>query len=273
MMVGRDVSFRVEKQRAAPGEVRLSVRDLWVRDDRDLPAVRGLSLEVRAGEIVGIAGVEGNGQRELEEALGGLRPVARGQVLICGQDTTGGRPRDIFKAGLGYVPSDRYRTALLRDFSLAENLVLQKIGEAPYTRRGFLREAAIRANAAERVRAFDIRAPSVRASVSKLSGGNAQKLIMARELSHQPRLLLAAQPTRGIDVGAIEYLHQELIRQRDAGMAILLISTELEEILGLSDRIVVLYEGQIVAEHPGETADVNELGLMMAGAKFGQRTR
>jgi len=269
MMVGREVSFRVTKKPAAPGEVRLSVRNLWVQDDRDLPALRGVSLDVRAGEIVGIAGVEGNGQRELEEAIAGLRPAREGQVLLCGQDVTHSAPRRRYRAGLSHVPSDRYRTALLRDFSLAENMVLQTIDQQPFTRRGLLREAAIRTNARELVETFDIRTAAVDVKMSNLSGGNAQKAVMARELSHQPRVLLAAQPTRGIDVGAIEFLHQELVRQRDLGMAILLISTELEEILSLSDRIFVLYEGQVVGERSGEAADVHELGLMMAGSSLG----
>jgi len=267
MMVGREVSFRVTKKPAAPREVRLSVRNLWVQDDRDLPALRGVSLDVRAGEIVGIAGGEGNGQRELEEAIAGLRPAREGQVLLCGQDVTHSAPRRRYQAGLSHVPSDRYRTALLRDFSLAENMVLQTIDQQPFTRRGLLREAAIRTNARELVETFDIRTAAVDVKMSNLSGGNAQKAVMARELSHQPRVLLAAQPTRGIDVGAIEFLHQELVRQRDLGMAILLISTELEEILSLSDRIFVLYEGQVVGERSGEAADVHELGLMMAGSR------
>jgi ABC-type uncharacterized transport system ATPase subunit len=266
LMVGREVSFRVKKRLAEPGEIRLAVRNLWVRDDRDLPALRGVSLEVRASEIVGIAGVEGNGQRELEEALGGLRPVQAGQIILAGRDVSHCSPREIFQAGLAYVPSDRYQTALLPEFSVAENLVLQTIDQPPYTRRGLLREDAIRTNARGCIRAFDIRTPSERVPVATLSGGNAQKVVMARELSRQPRLLLAAQPTRGLDVGAMEFVHQELVRQRDQGMAILLISTELEEILSLSDRILVLYEGQFVGERPAERADVHDLGMMMAGA-------
>jgi simple sugar transport system ATP-binding protein len=244
---------------------------LHVLDDRDLPAVRGLNLEIRAGEIVGLAGVEGNGQRELEEAIGGLRRVAQGQMMLCGQDITHRSPWDIFAAGLGHIPSDRYQTALLRDFTVSENLALVTIDRPPFTRRGFLRQAAIEANAQKLVQDFDIRTPSVQVEVSKLSGGNAQKVVLARELSHQPQVLIAAQPTRGVDVGAIEYLHQELIRQRDAGMAILLISTELDEILNLSDRIVVLYEGQVMGEQAIEAADIEALGLMMAGSHQGQQ--
>jgi ABC-type uncharacterized transport system ATPase subunit len=267
MMVGRDVQFRVQKKSAQPSEMLLSVRDLWVDDDRGLPALRGISLDVRAGEIVGIAGVEGNGQRELEECIAGLRKAKRGQVIVCNKDLTNQSPGAIFDAGLGDVPSDRYRTGLLREFSIAENLVLRTIGRRPYTRRGFLQQGAINDNAAAQVKQYDIRTPSTRASVATLSGGNAQKVVMARELSHAPKVLLASQPTRGLDIGAIEFMHRELIKQRDEGMAILLISTELEEILSLSDRILILYEGRVMGERSSQEADVHELGLMMAGSK------
>ncbi len=266
MMVGREVLLRVEKKPATPGEVRLATSDLWVNDDRDLPALRGVGVEVRAGEIVGVAGVAGNGQRELEDAISGLRHVERGQVVLCGRDATNLSPGEIFEMGLGHVPSDRYGVGLLGDFSVAENLVLETFHQPPFTQRGFLSDAAINANAERLVVDFDIRTPSIATNASKLSGGNAQKIILARELSRRPRVLLAAQPTRGLDVGATEYVRQELVRQRDEGMGILLISTELEEILSLSDRIVVLYEGRVVGERATEEANVEELGLMMAGS-------
>jgi simple sugar transport system ATP-binding protein len=270
MMVGRDVLLRVEKKLSTPGKVQLSVRDLMVNTDRELPALRGINLDVRTGEIVSIAGVEGNGQRELEEAISGMRQVEQGQVILCGHDVTNATPRKIFTAGLGYVPSDRYQTALLVDFSVANNLVLQTFDQAPYTQQGILRQPAIKANAQKLVKTFDIRTSSTEADVSSLSGGNAQKVVLARELSRQPQVLLVAQPTRGIDVGAIEYIRQELVRQRDQGIAILLISTELEEILGLSDRIIVLYEGQVMGEGTAEEfkSNVQNLGLMMAGSKL-----
>lgn len=267
MMVGREVLFRVDKQPAAPGEVQLAVRDLHIQDGRGLPALRGVSFEVRAGEIVGLAGVEGNGQRELEDAIGGLSAVEQGQIVLGGQDVTNATPRNIFMAGLGHVPSDRYETALLADFSVADNLVLETIDQPPYTRHGRLNRPAIAANAEQLVKAFDIRPATIEAEVGNLSGGNAQKVVLARALSHHPRLLLVAQPTRGVDIGAIEYVHQELIRHRDEGMAILLISTELDEILNLSDRILVLYEGQIMGECTAAAADVETLGLMMAGTR------
>jgi general nucleoside transport system ATP-binding protein len=267
LMVGRDVQFRTAKAAAAPKATRLALHNLRVNDDRALPALRGINLAVRAGEIVGIAGVEGNGQRELEEAILGLRPIEQGQVLVDGQDVTSAPPGIKLTSGLGYVPSDRYRTAVLADFSIAENLVLSKVGQPPFIRHGLLNGRAIAVNAEKLVKAFDIRTPSTATPVGKLSGGNAQKVVLARELAHQPAVLLVAQPTRGVDVGAIEFIHQALIRQRDQGMAILLISTELEEILNLSDRILVLYEGEIMGECSGATADLQQLGLMMAGSR------
>jgi ABC-type uncharacterized transport system ATPase subunit len=271
MMVGRDVLLRVEKEQPTPGEIQLSVRDLQVNTDRQLPALRGINLEVRAGEIVSIAGVEGNGQRELEEAISGMRQIEQGQVILGGEDVTNASPRKIFNAGLGYVPSDRYQTALLVDFSVANNLVLQTFDQAPFTQRGILNEAAIKVNAQKLVKAFDIRTSSTEADVSSLSGGNAQKVVLARELSRHPQVLLVVQPTRGIDVGAIEYIRQELVRQRDQGVAILLISTELEEILDLSDRVIVLYEGRVMGERTAEEfkSNVQELGLLMAGSELG----
>ncbi|GIV82823.1 MAG: ABC transporter ATP-binding protein [Caldilinea sp.] len=265
MMVGREVMLRVDKAPATPGEVLLRIQNLHAKDDRGLPALRGVNLTVRAGEIVGVAGVEGNGQRELEETLRGLRPVSAGRIELCGRDVTGCAPRDIIDAGLGHVPSDRYRTGLLRDFSVAENLALVTVDRPPFTRRGLLDMAAMRSRARQLVQAFDVRTPSVDVRVAALSGGNAQKVVLAREIAHGPRVLLVAQPTRGVDVGAIEYVHRELVRRRDEGMAILLISTELDEILALSDRIVVLYQGRIVGECPAEGVSVEALGLMMGG--------
>jgi ABC-type uncharacterized transport system ATPase subunit len=265
MMVGREVMLRVDKAPATPGEVLLRIQNLHAKDDRGLPALRGVNLTVRAGEIVGVAGVEGNGQRELEETLRGLRPVSAGRIELCGRDVTGRAPRDIIDAGLGHVPSDRYRTGLLRDFSVAENLALVTVDRPPFTRRGLLDMAVMRSRARQLVQAFDVRTPSVDVRVAALSGGNAQKVVLAREIAHGPRVLLVAQPTRGVDVGAIEYVHRELVRRRDEGMAILLISTELDEILTLSDRIVVLYQGRIVGECPAEGVSVEALGLMMGG--------
>jgi general nucleoside transport system ATP-binding protein len=266
-MVGRNVLLKVTKTPANPAEPRLQLVDVWAKSDRNLPALRGLNLTVRSGEIVGLAGVDGNGQSELEQVIAGLRPVSQGQVLINGRDTTHGPVQAIHAAGLAHIPSDRYNMGLLSDFSVAENLLLQRIGQPPFTRHGFLNWRVIRQEAARLIAAYDVRVPTSEHKAGVLSGGNAQKMILARELNRQPQVLLAAQPTRGVDVSAIEYIHARLIEQRDAGVAILLISTELEEILTLSDRIAVLYEGQIVGLVETAEADINQLGLMMAGTR------
>lgn len=263
MMVGRDVLLTAVKSPARPGEVRLAVTDLQADSDRGLPALCGVDFEVRAGEILGVAGVAGNGQSELEEVIAGLRPATAGRVTICGRPVIYGASPD----RLAHIPSDRYRMGLLSDFSVAENLFLQRIGQPPFTQRGVLNWEAIRQQAAELVAAYDVRVPSVDTPAGALSGGNAQKMILARELSRNPQVLLAAQPTRGLDVSAIEYVHRRLIEQRDAGVAILLISTELDEILSLSDRIAVMYEGRIVGIVQAGEASLDELGLMMAGSR------
>jgi general nucleoside transport system ATP-binding protein len=269
MMVGRGVVLTVQKGPADPHDVRLAIQNLSAANDRGLPALRGVNLEVREGEILGLAGVAGNGQNELEEVIAGLRRPTGGQVTICGHDTTRADSVTISAAGLAHIPSDRYRMGMLRDFSVAENLVLQQIADPPFARHGWLDRSAIRSNAAKLVADYDVRTPSVETPAGSLSGGNAQKMVLARELGRRPTVLLAAQPTRGLDIGAIEFVHSRLIEQRDAGVAILLISTELDEILSLSDRIAVMYEGQVVGVVPGQGADVNELGLMMAGSRHG----
>jgi len=267
MMVGREVLLNVPRQPKEAGEVRLVIEDLWVRDDRDLPAVRGISLEIRAGEILGFAGVAGNGQRELEEALRGLRPAEKGRIFIDGQETTHCRPFDIIKQNVAHIPSDRYSRGMLDDVSVAENLVLETFWRKPFTQRAFLNYRTIRSAAEQLIKQYDVRTPSITTAAGKLSGGNAQKMVLARELSLDPRFLLAAQPTRGLDISAIEYVHRTLIEQRDRGVAILLISTELEEIFALSDRIAVIYEGKIMGIVPGGKEYMKEVGMMMAGAR------
>ena len=267
MMVGRDVVLKVPKGPAHPAEVCLALQGVHANSDRGLPALRGVSLEVRAGEILGIAGVAGNGQSELEEVIAGLRPVTAGRITICGHETTHRRPSEIGRCGLAHIPSDRYRLGLLKDFTVAENLFLQRIGEAPFARHGWLDQTVIQCAARELAAAYDVRTPSVATHAGTLSGGNAQKMVLARELARNPKVLLAAQPTRGLDVSAIEYVHRRLVEQRDKGVGILLISTELDEILALSDRIAVMYEGEIVGIVDAQGADVNEIGLMMAGSK------
>lgn len=269
MMVGREIIFTVSKTPAKPSEVLLRVCDLSVRNDRHLTAVDCVSLDVRAGEVVGIAGVAGNGQTELEETLAGLRMAESGIIEICGENVTNASPRKIGEAGLALIPSDRYQRGMLQDFEVSENLVIERFDQEPFTRRGFFDRNRIIAEAKRLISDFDVRTPSVFTAAGKLSGGNAQKMILARELARNPRILLAAQPTRGLDVSAIEFIHRQILDQRDSGVAILLFSTELDEILTLSDRVAVMYCGQIVGILDADKVDVNQLGLMMGGSGSG----
>lgn len=266
-MVGRDVSFEVSKKEATPAEPVLEVKQLVCRNHQGLPTLKGMSFQVRAGEILGIAGVDGNGQSELIEALTGLRSVDSGQVLLLGQDITNRTPRHISEAGLSHIPEDRHKHGLVLDFTVSENMVLETYFHPEYSSKGFLNTDAIDRHAEELIKEFDVRTPSIHNKARSLSGGNQQKAIIAREIHKNPNLLIAAQPTRGLDVGAIEFVHKQLIAQRDQGRAVLLISFELDEIMNVSDRIVVIYEGQIVGEvYPRATND-QELGLMMSGSK------
>jgi len=266
LMVGRSVRLTVDKRPAAPGEAVLAVSGLVVDDDRGCRAVDGVELAVHAGEVLGIAGVQGNGQTELVEAIMGLRPVTAGDVTLRGASILGQDTRRILRAGVGYVPEDRSVDGLVRDFSVAENLVLDRYDVAPYGTRLRVRPEAVAAGAKERVARFDIRTPSIDAPASALSGGNQQKLILARELSGELTLLVAAHPTRGVDVGSIEFIHEQIIRERDAGTAVLLVSSELDEVLALSDRIAVMYRGRIIAIVPPDTPR-EEIGLLMAGVR------
>jgi general nucleoside transport system ATP-binding protein len=270
-MVGREVLLRVEKSPAAPGEPLLAVEDLYATDDRDLERVRGVSLEVRAGEIVGIAGVDGNGQTELIETLVGLRKPTSGSLLVGGRELTGEGTRRMIDDGVGHIPEDRQKLGLVLDFSLAENLSLHEYRKPPDSRFGWLRPRRMLARARALIREFDIRGGGPQTRAASLSGGNQQKLIVAREISADPRVLVAAQPTRGLDVGAIEYVHRRLVQERDEGKAVLLVSLELEEIRSLSDRILVIYEGQIVGEYSPETSE-EELGLAMTGGRRAEET-
>jgi simple sugar transport system ATP-binding protein len=263
-MVGRDVLLRVEKTPAEPGDVLLSVRDLHVRDDRLIEKVRGVSLDVRAGEIVGIAGVDGNGQTELIDALTGLRRIESGTVTIGDHELTHAKAKAALDAGMGHIPEDRQRRGLVLEFSIAENLALHDYAKAPDARWGWTFPNRVVQRARSLIGEFDIRGGGPFTRAGGLSGGNQQKLVAAREISRDPKVLIAAQPTRGLDVGAIEYLHRRLIIERDEGRAILLISLELDEILSLADRILVLYEGEIVGEHTGEVSE-EEIGLEMLG--------
>ena len=264
MMVGREVVLRVEKPPAQPGEVLLSAENLVVVDDRGLEACRGVSLEVRAGEIVGIAGVDGNGQSELIDALTGLRQPASGRIVVGGKDVTNASARDVLDNGIGHIPEDRQRRGLVLDFSLAENLALHDYRTPPESRFGWLFPRRLVERARRLLKEFDVRGGGPQTPAAALSGGNQQKVVVAREVSRDPRVLVAAQPTRGLDVGAIEFVHRRLVTERDEGRAIMLVSFELEEILSLSDRILVVYEGRIVGEYPPDVSE-EDLGFAMTG--------
>jgi general nucleoside transport system ATP-binding protein len=264
MMVGREVLLRVDKAAPKPGAPLLQVEDLHVFDDRGLESVRGVSFDVRAGEILGLAGVDANGQTELIDAIAGLRNVTSGRVLLDGRDVTGDSARGMLDAGLGHIPEDRHRRGLVLPFSLAENLALHAYRHAPESRHGLLQLGTIARRAKRLLQEFDVRGGAPETPAFALSGGNQQKVVLAREIDGDPKVMIAAQPTRGLDVGAIEFVHRRLVEQRDAGRAVFLISLELEEILSLSDRILVIYEGQIVAEFP-PTATEEEIGLAMTG--------
>jgi len=265
-MVGREVLLRVEKKPREPGEPLLQVEDLHVFDDRGLEAVRGVSLKVCAGEIVGVAGVDGNGQTELIDAIAGLRKPSTGRVTLVGKDVTRASTDHRLHEGLGHIPEDRQRRGLVLDFSLAENMALHDFDERPYSRFGWLYPRRMLATARRLIQEFDVRGGGAQTAAASLSGGNQQKVILAREVSREPQVLIAAQPTRGLDVGAIEFIHRRLVEQRDAGRGILLVSFELEEILSLSDRILVLYEGQVVGEYAPDVSE-EELGIAMTGGR------
>jgi simple sugar transport system ATP-binding protein len=263
-MVGREVLLRVEKPPAEAGDVLLEVEDLWVSDDRGIEKVRGVSLQVRAGEIVGVAGVDGNGQTELIEALTGLRRAHRGVIRVAGRELHHASARDALDAGLGHIPEDRQRRGLVLEFSLAENIALHDYAEPPDSKWGWLFPKRLVARARDLIQEFDVRGGGPYTPAGALSGGNQQKVVAAREISRDPKALIAAQPTRGLDVGAIEYLHRRLVAERDEGRAILLVSLELDEIFSLSDRILVIYEGKIVGEHTGAVSE-EQIGFEMVG--------
>lgn len=267
MMVGREVSFRVDKDVAAPGDLVLDVKDLHVLDNRKIPAVNGLSLQVKRGEIVGIAGVDGNGQNELVDALTGIRQAESGEVNVNGSNILGLSPRGILDHKVSTIPQDRQKRGLVMEYSVAENMIIENYKKAPFSKRGWLNFPAIKEYARKLVKEFDVRPDDENYISGSLSGGNQQKVIIAREISNNPDLLIAVQPTRGLDVGAIEYVHKALVAQRDKGKAVLLISLELDEVINVSDRIAVIYEGKIVGEVQAEGADENEIGLMMAGGR------
>jgi simple sugar transport system ATP-binding protein len=268
-MVGRAVLLRVEKGPARPGPVLLDVRNLEVRDRFGVARVRGATFELRAGEIVGIAGVSGNGQSELLEALAGIRPPSGGAVILGGRDIAGDNvgARDRRGLGIAHVPEDRLRMGVVGSFSAEDNSILGYHGRPEFSGRGLLRRGAIRAGCERKMSAYDIRPPAPRLRITAFSGGNQQKIVMAREMDSNPSVLIVGQPTRGVDIGAIEFIHRRIVELRDAGKAVLVVSVELDEIMGLSDRILVMAAGEIVGEVRGGDADEKTLGLMMAGVR------
>jgi len=270
-MVGRKVILQVEKSEAHPGESIMRVQNLHVQDERGQIAVDDASFEVRSGEILGIAGVQGNGQRELVEALTGLRPVVSGRVFIAGEETTHYIPRKITELGVAHIPEDREKHGLVMGYSVADNLVINRYYQPPYARGPRLDHKKIALDGMALVEKFDVRTPSVETLAGSLSGGNKQKVIVAREFSRPVKLLIANQPTRGIDVGSIEFIHNHIIEQRDAGSAVLLVSAELDEILSLADRVAVMFEGKIVKTLPIAESTRDRLGLLMAGSDISER--
>jgi simple sugar transport system ATP-binding protein len=265
LMVGRDVELRVVKAPATPGDVVLSLKDVFVRDDRGAMAVKGVNLDVRAGETVAIAGVQGNGQTELVEAITGLRPVDSGEITIAGESVVGASPRRVSDIGVAHIPEDRNRDGIVSDMTVAENYILDAYHHDPYSKNGILNHEAIRERASAGVRDFDIRTPSIDTRAGSLSGGNQQKVVVAREFSFPVKLVVAAQPTRGLDVGSIEYIHRRIVEQRDAGAAILMVSTELEEVLAVGDRVAVMFGGEIVGTVEGEEQTFERVGQLMGG--------
>lgn len=264
-MVGREVVFAPDRGSAVEGEIRLQLEDISCGSDRGTPGLRGVSLVVHSGEILGIAGVSGNGQRELAEVVTGLRKSTSGRVRLEGEDVTGFQAAQLTDRMLSYIPEERMRDGMIGDFTVAENMILREHGKPPYSRYGFLNLPQIAQHTKDLILKFQVKTPSQETLAKNLSGGNIQKIVLARELSRQPRAIIAAQPTRGLDIGATEHVREQLLAQRRAGGAVLLISEDLDEILALSDRIAVIYEGQIMDIVAREHATPEKLGLMMAG--------
>ncbi len=270
LMVGREVLFRLDKQACTPGETVLELRDVKARDDKGLPALRGVALKIREGEILGIAGVAGNGQRQLAEVVTGLRKVTEGQVLIGGQDLTNRSPLDVIKSGVSHIPADRVGMGAVGDMAVSDNLAMKGYRSAPLAEGGILRPQRILEFARQLITTFRISTPTPQTRIKFLSGGNIQKAILAREIDACSGLLIAVYPSRGLDVGATESVRKMLLEERDGGTAVLLISEDLEELLTIADRIAVLFEGQVMGVVPAEEADIETLGLMMAGVKYSE---
>lgn len=267
LMVGRKMERGKQRSTKKAGKARLVLEKLCAQSDRETPALKDVNLNIQSGEILGVAGISGNGQKELAEVINGLRNATSGKVTLEGEDITGKSPRELTKKRLSYIPEERMRDGVIKEFTVAENLILREHDQEPYAKKGFLGLADITNFADEMIEKFNIKTPSQDIPVGNLSGGNIQKLVLARELSRKPRVVVAAQPTRGLDIGATDYVHQQLLEQRDEGAATLLISEDLDEILALSDRIAVIFEGKIMGIVPRKGASTQQLGLMMAGVQ------
>ncbi|ASW43206.1 ABC transporter ATP-binding protein [Clostridium isatidis] len=271
MMVGRQVSFKVEKQEAKPKEEVLKVENLSVKNNKKVLGLKNFSLSVRKGEIVGIAGVEGNGQTELVEAITGMRPVEEGKIVFNGKDITNSSIRERIDLGIAHIPEDRHKRGLILDYTIEDNMVLKAYKNKPFSKNGLINREKITMHANDIIENFDVRSGEGGKSIARsLSGGNQQKAIIGREVVSDPDLLIAVQPTRGLDVGSIEYIHKRLVEQRDNGKAVLLVSLELDEILNVSDRIAVVNNGELIGIIDAKEADENKVGLMMAGIKRGE---
>jgi simple sugar transport system ATP-binding protein len=271
-MVGREVGFAPDRGHVELGEVRLQLDHVSCGSDRGTPGLRDVCLEVRSGEILGVAGVSGNGQRELAETITGLRKITEGRVYLEGKDVTGLAPGELTNRMLSYIPEERMRDGMIKEFSVSENMILREHQKMPYSHSGFLHLRDIARHTDELISKFDVKTPSRDTLAKNLSGGNIQKVVLARELSRNPRTIVAAQPTRGLDIGATEYVRKQLLVERNKGAAILLISEDLDEILTLSDRIAVIYEGQIMDIVSCEVATPQKLGLLMAGVRSEEGT-
>ncbi len=272
-MVGREIEFIKSTDKPQIGETRFALENVSCGSDRGVEGLRGVNLAVHSGEIVGLAGVSGNGQLELAEALTGIRPITAGKIILEGQDVTGKKPSEITEKGLSYIPEERMKDGMIRNFNISENLVLREHHKMPFSKHGFLQISYINEHADRLIEQYRVKTPSRKTLAKSLSGGNIQKVLLARELSRNPRAIVAAQPTRGLDIGASEYVHEKLLMERKKGTAILLISEDLDEILALADRIAVIYEGKIMDILPRETATKEHIGLLMAGVHPGETVR
>ncbi|ELC8429128.1 ATP-binding cassette domain-containing protein, partial [Clostridium perfringens] len=272
MMVGREVSFKVNKKPAKPGDVVLDIKNLSVKNNKKVLGLKDFSIDVRAGEIVGIAGVEGNGQSELIEAITGLRKSESGTINFKNKDITRESIRNRINSGIAHIPEDRHKRGLVLDYTIEENMVLEVYDKKPFSNKGLLNKKEIKKYAEKIIDEFDVRSGEGAESIARsLSGGNQQKAIIGREIELNPELLIAAQPTRGLDVGSIEYIHKRLVEQRDSGKAVLLVSLELDEILNVSDRIAIINNGELIGVVNADETNENEVGLMMAGIKGGEK--